>query len=290
MRNIGRHLALLVVAGVLTAIVYGLQPASMLEFVLASVWNTMATYGLYGTLARVAAARRLHGSAYAARSSQIWQVFRSTKLALEMRVYASRVIAGGIILVGIAILSGRAPLLLLVAAAFFTVQWLLFRVAAASLPPALVMLGSSSPSVGQALHDFRAALSPLRVVSLLDVDEAGPSHDPDRLDNFRTSDDADWQTVFAVVRSAARVILLDARVDTAALRFEAQAIVASSSTGQKIIVVKQDGRAALIEHLDPDARDFLDRHATFVEPDKAYDATEQALAKRRETQDRPTRI
>jgi hypothetical protein len=277
MRNIGQYFALLLVAGFLTAVVYQLQRASMVEVAIASVCNTMGSYGLYATLARVAAARKLHGSAYAARSAQIWQVFRGTRLALEMQVYASRLIAGGMILIAATILSGRVPLLLVVGAAFYSAQWLLFRMAAASLPPALIMLGSSSPSLGQALHDFRAALAPLRVVSLLDVDEAGPQHDPDRLDNFRTSDDADWKPVFAVMRSAARVILLDARVDTPALRYEAQAVAASSS-GQSVIVVKQDGKAALIEHLDPQASAVFGRTATFVEPDQAYETVKSALA------------
>ena len=277
MRNMGRHFALLLVAGFITAVVYRLQPASLVEFAVASVCITMGTYGLYATLARVAGARRLHGSAYAGRSSKIWQVFRGTRLALEMRVYASRLIVGGMILIGAAILSGRAPLLLIVGAAFYSAQWLLFRIASASVPPALIILGSSSPSLGQALHDFREALAPLRVVSLLDVDEAGPQHDPDRLDNFRTSDDADWKAVFAVMCSAARVILLDARVDTPALRYEAQAIVASSS-GQSVIVMKQDGKAELIAHLDQHASAYFGRTASFVEPDQAYETVKSALS------------
>ena len=286
MRNGITHVALLVFAGVLTALMYCLQPASMLVFALASICNTMATYGLYGTLARVAAARRLHGRTYAARSSRVRQVYRGTKLAIEMRTYASRVIAGGVTLIILAVLSDRVPLMLLLAAGFCSAQWLLFRAAAASLPPALIMLGSSSPAVTRALHDFRAALAPLRVVSLLDADEAGPSHDPNRLDNFRTTEDADWIAVFAAMRGAACVILLDARVDTPSLRYEAQAIVASNSGGQDIIVVKQDGRAALLDHLDPEARAFFDSRATFVEPDAAYDTTERALDKQRDAADR----
>lgn len=274
-------MALLVAAALLTVSAHRLLPTSTFELTLAGLLNIMATYGLYGTLARVSAGRRLHGTAYAARSSQIWQVFRATKLAREMQVYASRVLGGGLILAVITILSRRVSLPLLAAAAFYSIQWLLFRVTAASLPPALIMLGSSAPAVGKALHDFRRALSPLRVVSLLDVDPADPAHDPDRLDNFRTSDDGDWKAVFEVLRSAARVVLLDARVDTPALRYEAHAIVASSR-GQSIVVVEQDGRAALIEHLDPAARTFFDQNATFVEPDSAYEASKTALADQRD--------
>jgi len=203
-------------------------------------------------------------------------MFRHTRLASEMRVYASMLIVGGIMLITATILSGRVSLLIVVGAIFYNVQWLFFRVAAASTPPALIILGSSSTALGRTLHDCRAALDPLRVVSLLDVDESGFLHDINRLDNFRTSEDINWKMMFKVMCNAARVILLDARVDTPALRYEAKEVVDMSS-GKSVIVVQQDGKAPLIEQLNAHANTFFRQTATFVEIDEAYDAIKCTL-------------
>ena len=278
---------LLVVALLLTAGLAALQTATRFEMAFGGTFCIIACFGVYATLARVVAGKRYHGRHYDARSWQLARAFRSTKLWKDLQSRLMNVVIGSCILFAAA-LAKRAPVVVLVPVAFFALQWLAFMVSLRSVPPTLLMLGTSSPAFGRAVHDFRQALSPARVIALLAVAPGSgveyahgwlrqlPWSAADRLDDFRIEDGSEWKPLVATLCQQARAILIDARIATDALIDEA-AIIASQTNVPSLVAVTQDGKCPLLDRLPAAERDFFNKHAVFSEPDLAFEMTERAL-------------
>jgi len=286
------HAALLGVSGLFVAGLCLLQSPAVLAalgfspilLVLIGLGLTiMATYGAWGTTKRLVAAKLLHGSDYVPRSWELARSYPWTKLSNELRGYGLQVALGGVFVAVVVVKARTLPLLLFVPALLYTVQWLFFLVAARSIPPAVLMLGVSSEDYGEGVHALRSGLHPDRVVAMLDVDEAGARHDIDRLDNFRTSDEK-WTGVFDVLRRQARVVVLYAGADTPNTLYEARALT-TLGDGQRLAVIREDGRAPLIDALSKSERRFFESRATHLEPAAVFEFVVSSLRSQR----RPTR-
>jgi len=286
--NLKTHAALVGISGLVVAGLSLLQSPAVLDpfgfpavlLVLTGLWfMIMTSYGLHGTVKRVVAAKLLHGPDYLPRSRELARSYPRTKLANELRKHALQVALGGAFVAVVVVKAGTLPVLMFVPALLYTIQWFLFLAAARSVPPAVLMLGISSPEYGEGAHALRGGLHPDRLVAMLDVDEAGARHDIDRLDNFRTSDE-NWTGVFDILRRQARVVVLYAGTDTPNTEFEARALIALDDD-QRLVVIREDGRAPLIDALGERERQFFEARATALAPEAVFEFIVSALRSQR---------
>ncbi|HYG81322.1 MAG TPA: hypothetical protein VD861_13085, partial [Pyrinomonadaceae bacterium] len=153
------------------------------------------------------------------------------------------------------------------AVAFTAGEWLGLVIAAAPLvlnwwlrirtttPPAVLLLGASTHSSIRRQQEVKARVSPLRVVSLLEVDipwdrGLGPEM---ALDCFRTSNEDDWWAVITRLLEMAPVIVIDAAAETAGVLREAKHILTTGIERKCLFMTPPDGSAPVLDGLLPAA-------------------------------------
>jgi hypothetical protein len=158
----------------------------------------------------------------------------------------SRLVAlyAGIGMLLAAVVSRNALYLLPAAAALILLWWIRIRT---TTPPFVLLLGTSTPTSVRRHRDVKRALSPLRVVSLLDSDipwERELAREV-ALDCYRTTLDDDWWAVVTQLIGIAPMVALDAAVTTDGVRREWAYIVQSGWTGKCLGLTPPDGAAPL---------------------------------------------
>jgi len=116
-------------------------------------------------------------------------------------------------------------------------------------PAAVLLLGSSTPAA-IALHArLSRELSPLRVVSLLQVDQDDAESQalPPSQDCLRTIWSEGWHDVVVNLSRFCAVVVLDARVTTDACVSELSMLVANGTIARTVLACDDDGRTPLVD-------------------------------------------
>lgn len=126
------------------------------------------------------------------------------------------------------------------------ILWAWLRV---SLPPAVLLLGESSPATLFFQVQVKRTSSPQRVVSMLDTRRADPLHNTAELalDTFRATGDEEWWDVVRQLMDLAPLIVVDGRTVSELVRREATHILCSSSVERTIFVELESGVCPLLD-------------------------------------------
>lgn len=130
-------------------------------------------------------------------------------------------------------------------------SWLWLRV---TVPPSVVVLGASGELSVSVHWKLKRIISPLRVLSLLDLGHAGGQGRRSELtlDCLRTSNEEDWLAAVAKLLKVTRHVVVDGRVSSPWLVREVTDFLASGFA-QPCVIIGAPGRGCpLLESLPPD--------------------------------------
>jgi hypothetical protein len=156
-------------------------------------------------------------------------------------------------------LSAREWLGLVIAAGPFSLLW--WMKIRTTIAPVALLLGTSTHSSIRRQREVKRRLSPLRVVSLLDVDvpwDPGLA-DEMALDCFRTTNEDDWWPVIAHLMDIAPVIAIDTGAETAGVLREGKHILDAELAHKCLFLTPPNGSAPILDRLRPASK--LDRRA-----------------------------
>ncbi len=140
--------------------------------------------------------------------------------------------------------------LVVAAAPFVLIAWMDVRTTTA---PVALILGTSTHSSIKRQRAIKLRLSPLRVVSLLDVDVPWDTSLASEmaLDCFRTTNEDDWWLVITRLMEIAPILAIDAAAETAGVLREGRYILGTDLTRKCLFLVPPDGSAPVLERLLP---------------------------------------
>jgi hypothetical protein len=123
-------------------------------------------------------------------------------------------------------------------------------------PPGILYLGPSGEATIELIDRIRSGVPELRVVSLVDLDQATSEQVKlrarlMRFDNFRLSNpESDfWQAIVRKLEGMARITLIDGRVDSKWVRLETLRALETGASGSVILLVGDDGGSPIIEYV-----------------------------------------
>jgi hypothetical protein len=136
------------------------------------------------------------------------------------------------------------------AAVFVLIAWMDVRTT--TVPVALV-LGTSTHSSITRQRAIKLRLSPLRVVSLLDVDVPWDANLASEmaLDCFRTTNEHDWWLVITRLMDIVPILAIDAAAETAGVLREGRHILSAELTRKCLFLTPADGSAPILDCLLP---------------------------------------
>lgn len=160
-----------------------------------------------------------------------------------------------------------------VATTTFTLIWWL-RVRTVT-PPVVLLLGTSTVTAIKRQRDIKRYVSPLRVVSLLDIDvpwDPSLTHEMS-LDCFRTTNEDDWWSVIAHLMEISPVIAIDAAAETEGVMREGMHILSTDLVRKCLFLTPPDGFAPILDHLLPTSG--IERRDLWI---AAYEDAPRAIA------------
>lgn len=190
----------------------------------------------------------------------------------------------------VALAAGERLGLVIAAGPFVLIWWMRIRTTTA---PVALLLGTSTHTSIRRQRDVKRRLSPLRVVSLLDVDvpwDPGLAQEM-ALDCFRTTNEDDWWPVITRLLDIAPVIAIDTAAETAGVLREGRYILGTELARKCLFLTRPDGSAPILDRLLPAAglerRDL--RLARYEDAPRVMATMVAALARRRATRPRMPR-
>lgn len=135
-------------------------------------------------------------------------------------------------------------------APFIIIAWMDVRTTTA---PVVLILGTSTHSSIRRQRTIKRKLSPLRVVSLLDVDvpwDTSLSNEMS-LDCFRTTNEDDWWLVITKLMKIAPILAIDAAAETAGVLREGRHILGADLWRKCLFLTPPDGSAPVLDRLLP---------------------------------------
>jgi hypothetical protein len=140
--------------------------------------------------------------------------------------------------------------LVVAATPFVLIAWMDVRTT--TVPVALV-LGTSTHSSIKRQQAIKLRLSPLRVVSLLDVDLPWDTSLASEmaLDCFRTTNDDDWWLVITRLMNIVPILAIDAAAETAGVLREGRHILGADLRWKCLFLTPADGSAPILDNLLP---------------------------------------
>jgi hypothetical protein len=131
-----------------------------------------------------------------------------------------------------------------------------------SLPPTILFLAGSGDRAHTLFFQLHLAVTPLRIVALLDPRQMGPLGQLLRLDLMRTSDDKTWKSMVHRLIDIAPLFVIDTVHRTGPIRYEAFLMISPERAGKTIFVSDDDGNCPSLlevgvdpsEHAIPVAR------------------------------------
>ena len=147
----------------------------------------------------------------------------------------------------------------------------LFNLFHQAAPPVILFLGTSSPRALELLERLRSAVF-WRVAALLDT---GAAPDPLlarylRLDDFRTSDSAQWRDQVRALREITRLTVLDTEATTEGVLFEVGLVFQEQPMDSVLFVRDRTGRVPALAHAAATGGRSTARDAwvQYVDPDQ----------------------
>lgn len=122
------------------------------------------------------------------------------------------------------------------------------------LPPAAIVLASSSPVSGKLLENSAKHAFPFRVISLLDGKYLGPTIFANKNDNLRTILGQSWRAAVHRLVEFTPLVIVDARSATPAVCEEIRHMLEPRRVGKAIFVVNQDGSAPGLREVGVETR------------------------------------
>jgi hypothetical protein len=162
--------------------------------------------------------------------------------------------------------------LLMAASPFALIKWMDIRTNTA---PVVLILGTSSYSSIRRQRTIKRRLSPLRVISLLDVEVPwDPSLTNEMaLDSFRTTNEDDWWLAIQRLMEIAPILALDTAAETSGVHREARHILSSDLWGKCLFLTPPDGSAPVLNRHLTDAG--LQKHDLMI---AQYEQASRVLA------------
>ena len=135
-------------------------------------------------------------------------------------------------------------------APFALIAWMDIRTITA---PVVLILGTSTYSSIRRQRAVKHRLSPLRVVSLLDVDLPWDTSLTNEmtLDCFRTTNEDDWWLVITRLMEITPILLIDTGAETAGVLREGRHIFESDLWRKCLFLTPPDGSAPILDRLLP---------------------------------------
>ncbi len=138
--------------------------------------------------------------------------------------------------------------LIFAAAPFLIIVWMDVRT---KTVPVVLVLGTSNISSVKRQRAIKLRLSPLRVVSLLDVDVPWDTNlsNEMHLDCFRTTNEADWWLTITRLMEIAPILAIDAAAETEGVLKEGQHILGTDLWQKCLFLTPPDGTAPVLDRL-----------------------------------------
>ncbi len=125
--------------------------------------------------------------------------------------------------------------------------WLWVRI---STPPIVVLLSSSHPKCIKRHGVYKHLISPLRIISLLDFNEAYTGYEAElHLDCLRATNGKDWMKEIPILLDFAPFIIIDASIVSDGVLEEAKYILSSSLTYKSIFLPDSQGKFPLLDKI-----------------------------------------
>jgi len=133
---------------------------------------------------------------------------------------------------------------------FVLIAWMEIRT---TTLPIVLVLGTSTHSSILRQRTIKYRLSPLRVVSLLDVDVPWDTSLANEmtLDCFRTTNEDDWWLVITRMMEIAPILVIDTAAETHGVHTECQHILKTGLWRKCLFLTPPDGSAPILDHLLP---------------------------------------
>jgi hypothetical protein len=168
------------------------------------------------------------------------------------RLKLTRVILlyGGIGVLVVAIAAREWLGVIVSVAPFVLIAWMDVRTTTA---PVVLLLGTSTHSSIRRQRAIKHRLSPLRVVSLLDVDVPWDTSLANEmtLDCFRTTNEDDWWLVITRLMDIAPILAIDAAAETTGVLREGRHILSADLWRKCLFLTPPDGSAPILDRLLP---------------------------------------
>lgn len=157
---------------------------------------------------------------------------------------------GGIGALVVAITAREWLGLVVVAAPFVLIAWMDVRT---TMVPVALVLGTSTHSSIKRQRAIKVRLSPLRVMSLLDVDVPWDTSLESEMvfDCFRTTNEDDWWLVITRLMDIAPILVIDAAAETAGVLRECRHILGADLWRKCLFLTPPDGSAPILDRLLP---------------------------------------
>lgn len=157
---------------------------------------------------------------------------------------------GGLGVFVVAVTAWEWPWTVLAVAPFVLIWWMDVRT---TTPPVALILGTSTHSSIRRQRAINYRLSPLRVVSLLDVEVPWDSSLTNEtvLDCFRTTNEDDWWLVITRLMEITPILLIDTGAETAGVLREGRHIFESDLWRKCLFLTPPDGSAPILDRLLP---------------------------------------
>jgi hypothetical protein len=167
-----------------------------------------------------------------------------------LRLMRLKLFYGGLGALVVAIAAREWLGLVVAAAPFVMIAWMYVRT---TTVPVVLVLGTSTHSNIKRQRAIKLRLSPLRVVSLLDVDVPWDKRISSEMaiDCFRTTNEDDWWSVITRLMEVAPILAIDAAAETAGVLREGRHILSAGLKRKCLFLTPADGSAPILDHLLP---------------------------------------
>ncbi len=125
-----------------------------------------------------------------------------------------------------------------------------------AIPPTVLFLSNSHKEKIDLHFKLKVHLSPLRVISLLDMAESDTKHMVIRYSIFRTQDTNQWKDSVMRLSFFTPIIVFDARNPSPSLCEEALFLLQSGQAKKLLIITNEEGKASVLDQIADQVQDL----------------------------------
>jgi len=216
----------------------------------AAIASVIAAY--YGVLAahRWFRSRSVLGPTFPETRETLLRLLAVSRQGNRLTLTRLTLFYGGLSVLVVAVVAREWPGLVVAIAPFVLIWWMDVRT---TTPPVALILGTSTHSSIRRQRAIKYRLSPLRVVSLLEVGVPWDTSLANEmvLDCFRTTNEDDWWLVIIRLMEITPILAIDAAAETAGVLREGRHILGSDLWRKCLFLTPPDGSAPILDHLLP---------------------------------------